>query len=148
MNAKQYLSQQYLSQAYRLDELIDSDLKELEQLKSLATCVSSPNLSEMPHSPNRSTEPSFVRCLPKINDLEDEINNELDKYLDLKLEIRTSINALTNNDEKALLKYRYINFYDWETICEKMNVSLRTAYRIHSTALRNIKIPNIGTLCH
>lgn len=143
MNAKQYLGQ-----AYRLDELIDSDLKELEKLESLAISVSSPSLSGMPHSPNKNTEPPFVRRISKIDILKDKINDEIDKYLDLKAEIRTVINALTDNDEKTLLKYRYINFYDWETICEKMNVSLRTAHRIHSTALRNIKVPNIGTLWH
>lgn len=134
-------AKQYLRQAYRLNELIDSDLKELDQLRDLASSVSSPNLSGMPHSPNRNTEPAFVRCLPRIIDLENKVNDEIDRYVDLKEEIRTVINALTDNDEKALLKYRYINFCNWEIICEKLNVSLRTVHRIHASALQNIKVP-------
>lgn len=134
-------AKQYLRQAYRLNELIDSDLQELDQLRDLATSVSSPNLSGMPHSPNRNIEPAFVRCLPKIIDLENKVNDEIDRYVDLKDEIRTVINALKDNDEKALLKYRYINFCTWEIICEKLNVSLRTVHRIHASALQNIKVP-------
>lgn len=134
-------AKQYLRQAYRLNELIDSDLKELDQLRDLASSVSSPNLSGMPHSPNRNIEPAFVRCLPRIIDLENKVNDEIDRYVDLKEEIRMVINALANNDEKALLKYRYINFCTWETICDKLNVSLRTVHRIHASALQNIKVP-------
>lgn len=134
-------AKQYLKQAYRLNELIDSDMKELEQLKALATSISAPNLSGMPGSSTKKQEAPFINPIFKIVDLENYISAEIDRYVDLKEEIRTVINALKDNDEKALLKYRYINFCTWETICEKLNVSLRTVHRIHASALQNIKVP-------
>ena len=69
------------------------------------------------------------------------INADIEKMLSLKLEIRTVINDVQDNDEKLLLKYRYLNFFTWEDICEKMCVSMRTAHRIHKLAIANLKIP-------
>ena len=71
-------AKQYLQQAYRLNELINSDLAELEQLRVLATSVSSPNLSGMPSGGSRNTEPAFVRAIEKIYDLEKVINSEIE----------------------------------------------------------------------
>lgn len=79
-------AKQYLQQAYRLNELINSDLAELEQLKVLSRSVSSPNLSGTPSGGSRNTEPAFVRAIEKIIDLEKKVNSEIDRYVDLKAE--------------------------------------------------------------
>ena len=134
-------AKQYLKQAYRLNELINSDLEELAELKIFSKNISSPNLSGMPSSGTRNTDSAFSRAVDKIIDLENHINEEIVHLVDLKKEIRSVINELIDGDEKLLLKYRYINFLGWEDICEKMNVSIRTAHRIHATALANVKIP-------
>ena len=92
-------AKQYLQQAYRLNELINSDLAELEQLRVLATSVSSPNLSGMPSGGSRNTEPDFVRAIEKIYDLEKVINAEIDRFVDLKKEIRIVINQVPDNSQ-------------------------------------------------
>lgn len=137
----QVQAKQYLKQAYRLNELINSDLEELAELKIFSKSISSPNYSGMPTSETRNVEPTFARAVNKIIDLENHINEEIAHLVDLKKEIRSVINEVTDGDEKLLLKYRYINFCTWEVICEKMNVSMRTAHRIHSAALANVKVP-------
>lgn len=134
-------AKQYLQQAYRLNELINSDLAELEQLKVLSRSVSSPNLSGTPSGGSRNTEPAFVRAIEKIIDLEKKVNSEIDRYVDLKAEIRETINRLSDNEEKVLLRCRYINFCTWDVICEKLCVSMRTVHRIHASALQNLKVP-------
>ena len=77
-------AKQYLRQAYRLNEVIDSDLAELEQLKVISRSISSPNLSGMPSSGTRKQEPAFVNAICKIIDLEKYIDAEIDRFIDLK----------------------------------------------------------------
>lgn len=134
-------AKQYLKQGYRLNEMIKSDLEELEQLRQFSTSISSSNLSGDTVSGSRPQEARFVNAVNKIVDLEVKINIEIDNYVDLKDTIRESINQLTNNDEKLLLRYRYINFFAWEDICKKLNVSMRTVHRFHASALQNIRVP-------
>ncbi len=130
-------AKQYLRQAYRLNELIDSDLKELDQLRDLASSVSSPNLSGMPSSGTRNTEPSFVRCLPKIIDLENKINDEIDRYVDLKEEIRCKVEQIQDKNERLVLHNRYLLFHTWETIAEELNFTPQWVHEIHKRALQS-----------
>ena len=132
-------AKQYLRQAYRLNELIDSDLKELEQLKALATSISSPNLSGMPGSGTRKQEAPFVNPVLKIIDLENYINAEIDRFVDLKKEIRTVIYQVQDNNQKLCLKLRYIQFYKWEAVASEMNLSLKQVHRIHNDALHAVQ---------
>lgn len=134
-------AKQYLKQAHRLNELINSEVEELEQLMQLSSSTSSSNLSGMPSSSNRNTEATYAKAVIKVIDLEEKIKDEIASYVKLKDEIRDTINALTDNDEKLLLRYRYINFLTWEEICEKLNISMRTVHRFHASALQNIKVP-------
>lgn len=134
-------SKQYLKQIYRLNELIESDVQELDKLRDLASSISSPQISDMPHSASRNIEAPFVKYVGRIVEMEQKINAEIDRYVDLRTEIRTTINELKNNDEKLLLRYRYILFMTWEEVAEKLNVSMRTVHRIHGSALKNLKVP-------
>lgn len=134
-------AKQYLKQAYRLNDLINSDLEELDELRNFSETISAPNYSGMPTSGTRSAEPTFAKAIDKIIDLEDHINDEIIRLVDLKKEIRSVISKVIDGDERLLLKYRYINFCTWDEICEKMNVSMRTAHRIHSSALASVKVP-------
>lgn len=132
-------AKQYLRQAYRLNELIDSDLKELEQLKMLATSISSPNLSGMPSSGTRKNEAPFVNPVLKIIDLENYINTEIDRFVDLKKEIRNVIYQVQDNNQKLCLKLRYIQFLKWESVATEMNLSLKQVHRIHCEGLQAVQ---------
>ena len=133
-------AKQYLRQAYRLNELIDSDLKELEQLKVLATSISSPNLSGMPSSSKKQEAP-FVNVIMKIVDLEKVIDAEIDRFVDLKKEIRTVISNVEDNSQQLCLKLRYLQFLKWESVAAEMDLSLKQVHRIHNEALQTIKLP-------
>ncbi|MBQ6263069.1 MAG: sigma-70 family RNA polymerase sigma factor [Clostridia bacterium] len=140
MNAKQYLKQ-----AYRLNELINSDLAELDQLKALSRSVSSPNLSGMPSGGSRKQEAPFVNAVLKIVDLEKVIDAEIDRFVDLKKEIREVINQIPDNSQKLCLKLRYIQFLKWNVIADEMDLSLKQVHRIHNEALKNVKLPYMET---
>lgn len=137
---------QYLKKAYRLNEMINSDLAELDELKRLSTSISSPSLSGMPSSGTKSNEAPFAKCVQKIIDLEREIDAEIDRFVDLKKEIRDVINTAPTYEQRLVLKYRYIEFLKWEAVASKIDLSLKQVHRIHNEALKNIKIPYKETI--
>ena len=76
-------AKEYLSQAYRLDQRIDSNIAEITRLREMACGISSPSWEEKVQT-SRNTDASFVRCLEKIMDLEKVVNGEIDTLVDLK----------------------------------------------------------------
>lgn len=81
---------EYLRQSYRLDQKINSDIAEAARLREMAASVGSPGFEEH-YNPNRPTEASFVRCLERVWEMEQTINAEIDKLVDLKEQIRSVI---------------------------------------------------------
>ena len=52
----------------------------MERLHDMAGSVSSPSLEER-HNPNRPTEAPFVKCVLRIIELEQKINEEIDRLV-------------------------------------------------------------------
>lgn len=144
MNVKQYLNQ-----LYRLDEFIESNQEELERLKEVAVSIKAMNTDkDVVQESSTSTDAKYVDIIAKIDELERLINEELNRFFTLKMEIRTFINGVKDADERLLLKYKYINFYTWNEIHVKMNMSIRNVHRIHKSALNSLNNLKVGTLCH
>lgn len=127
-------AKQYLRQAYRLNELINSDIQELEQLKALSKSISSPNLSGMP-SGSRKQEAPFVNAVMKIVDLEKVIDVEIDRFVDLKKEIRNKLLQIEDKNERLILQNRYLLFHTWGQIAEELNFTTQWVQEIHKKAL-------------
>ena len=63
---------EYLGQAYRLDQRINSDIEELGKLREMSSSISSPTWEERVQT-SRNTDAPFVRSVFKIMELEDKI---------------------------------------------------------------------------
>lgn len=136
-------AKEYLQQAYRLDQRINSKIEQVASLNDLATkCTSS--LTGMPRNPNRATS-TMADAVAKIIDLQAEINRDIDRLVDLKREIVTVIKAIENPEYQTLLEKRYLCFLTWEQIAVDMGYDLRWLYRIHKRALEQIHVPNSET---
>ena len=135
MNAREYLSQ-----AYRLDQRINSDLEEVGRLRMMASAIGSPALNERVQTSPNGDAP-FVRSIEKIVLMENQIDREVDLYVDLKDQIRDVIAAVENTDEQMVLRYRYIHNDTWEKIGEILKADARTVRRWHDDALKHVKIP-------
>ncbi|MDD6527889.1 MAG: RNA polymerase subunit sigma-70, partial [Oscillospiraceae bacterium] len=83
-------AKEFLSQAYRLDQRINSDIAEITRLREMACSISSPSWEDKVQT-SRNTDAPFVRCLEKIMDLEQKVNDEIDTLIDLKRQIRVTI---------------------------------------------------------
>lgn len=99
-------AKEYLMQAYRLNELIDSDTEELEHLRELSGRISGSNFSEHVQC-IRNMEPPFVKYLGDIIEMEQKIHRKLCHLVVLKKQISEAIESVSSREELLLLTYRY-----------------------------------------
>jgi DNA-directed RNA polymerase specialized sigma subunit len=134
-------AKQYLRQAYRLNELINSHIREVEQLRLLSTSVPSTDFSKERVQGGKLPGYRISNIIAKIVDLEKQINDEIDHFVNLKKEIHDIIEAVKSPDQRLVLRCRYIEFLTWEKTAKIMNYSIKQIHRIHSAALQNVVIP-------
>lgn len=135
MNAKEYLQQ-----AYRLDNRINSNIKEMGDLREMAASISSPKYGDKVQI-SRDGDAPFVGALNRIWELEKKIDEEIDTLVDLKDQIRDVISQIENVDEQMVLRYRYIHNYTWEQIGMALSADESTIRRCHKKALARVKLP-------
>ncbi len=132
-------AKEYLSQARFLDERINSKIQQVTSLNELATkCTST--LSDMPHNPNKGNS-TMADAVCKIIDLQEKINRDIDRLVDLKREIMKVIKAVPDVEYQTILEKRYLCFISWEQIAVDMNYSIQHIHRMHSKALKEITVP-------
>ena len=133
-------AKEYLQQAYRLDHRINSDLAEMERLRSMAYSIRASGAEEQ-YNPNRADEAPYVRKLERIWELEKAIDSEVDMLVDLKEQVRGVIEKVTNKDEQMVLRYRYIHNMTWDQIGDELHADSRTVRRWHGSALSHVILP-------
>lgn len=131
---------QYLQQAFRLNEQINSRLSELEQLRSLEASVQGIDLTRERVQCSRRFGSQVESIANKIIDLEQRINSEIERLLELKIEIRKVLESVENETEQLLLRLRYIEYKRWEEIADIIGYEERQVYRIHGAALQKLSI--------
>ncbi|MBR3298913.1 MAG: sigma-70 family RNA polymerase sigma factor [Clostridia bacterium] len=134
-------AKEFLNQAYRLNELIASNVEELERLRDLAVRITGINYGERVQS-SRDPDPPFIRYLDDIREMEKKLQRELCELVELKKQITGSLEKMEDREERLVLTYRYFDNRTWEQIASLLNVSDRTVHRVHASALRNFPIPD------
>ena len=134
-------AKEYLKQAYRLNELIESDLAELQGLRDLAANISGANYGGERVQGGGAPGSRIEETVMKIIALEAEINREIDRYVDLKAEIRRAIDAVPSPNQKLILRYRYVEFLPWGEIQSRMGMEERRIFELHGEALKSFVVP-------
>ena len=133
MNRQQEETKEYLSQAFRIDQRIQSKIEQIASLNDLATRATA-TYSDMPGSGTHRTD-KMEDAVLSIIELENEINKDICHLVDIKKDIVHRIKAVKNPEYQTLLELRYLCFKTWEQIAVEMNYELRWLYRLHRRAL-------------
>lgn len=129
-------AKEYLNQARFLDMRINSKLQQVASLNDLATrCTAT--ISDMPHNPNRGGS-RMADAVMRIIELQEEINQDIHRLVELKHEIMKVIKAVPNVEYQTVLEKRYLCFISWEQIAVDMNYSMQHTFRIHEKALKEV----------
>lgn len=129
-------AKEYLNQAYRLNELIASNFRQIERLKANLTNLVIGSFDGKVQGGNPT---GFSVTCDKIFDLKKEIEADSNRMASLLSEIRTIIGKVSSPDEKLLLSLRYLEFENWEEISERMGYAERHTLRIHGNALESVE---------
>lgn len=129
MDAKSYLKQIKL-----YDTRIDNKLEELKRLKDMVLRITSTMKDEVVSS--SGNQDKFGDTMAKIVDLQTEINEVVDEYVDLKKAISDVIYKVPDADALAVLCKRYMQYKTWEQIADEMHMTYRNVCYIHGRALQ------------
>ena len=119
-------------QIFKLDQRIRSRLSERDSIMS--TLVKATDTSaEQIHTLDigRPTEDTVIKLM-RYND---EVNQETDNLVDLKIQISEEITQLEDDTHRMVLRERYIKCRKWEEIAVDNHIDLRWLYRLHGKAL-------------
>lgn len=132
-------AKEYLQQAFYIDRKIDVMIKKVEEMKRslYGKSISYENDGTQSGSHANGTESSIMRVL----EYEQQINKEIDRLVDLRLEIESTIMSVNNDVQREVLERRYLLFEKWEKIAVEMGITFQWAHILHKRALKNIRIP-------
>lgn len=128
---KEYL-RSYQKAVRREQDILD-EIQELRMDKMLPG-------SRMDDGPRAAGYSDLSGYAAKIDELMERLKQERFEKVRLREKIEREINAVANEDEKAVLRYRYIKGMTWEAVCVRIGYSWRQTHRTHARALENFRI--------
>lgn len=130
-------AKEYLQQLERADVIIEQKMKEQADLEELSKCVRAIDYGKDRVSSSGTGDAPFVNPVLKIVMLEQEINAEIDKYVDLKRKITSEIQSLQDPQFIKVLFKRYVEYKGFDDISKDLKCSERNVYTIHGQALKD-----------
>lgn len=122
---------QHLRQLRQINKRIDTQLEQVEQLRAMAEKIT----TNHDHAKARGRHDKMAETVAKMVDLQQKINDDIDKYIDLKADILQGINKIEHADYWQVLTLRYQNYQSWDSIAETMGYTTRWIFTLHGRAL-------------
>lgn len=129
-------SKKYLQQIQLYDSHITIKLAELAHLKGMVTKIT-PTLKDDVVS-GGGNQDKLADAVAKIVDLEAEINRDIDRYVDAKRKVSSTIEKLDDPDQLKVLHMRYVQYKAWEQIACDMHMTYRNVCYIHGKGLQSV----------
>ena len=130
-------AREYLEQAYRLDQRIDSKLMQVSALRSMVEKRASIIRKDpIQHRLNATLQEEVII---KIVDMERETDAEIDRLVDLKREISRTIGMIDDPELQVLLELRYLNYLKWPEIAKEIHCTENNVYKMHRRALEKME---------
>lgn len=132
-------AKEYLQQLQRLDTVINQKIKELGDLRLKSRSVGSIDYSKERVQTSPSGDAPFVKLIGRIIDLEQEINAEIDAFVDDKHKIINQIQGLKNSKYIEILYKHYVEFKRLEVVAVEMNFTYQYVVELHGYALKDFQ---------
>ena len=116
-----------------ISKIIDSKIRQMEQLKKYYTTVRAFDYSK--EKTTGGVKKDFTDTVNKIVDLENEITRDIDELIDRKNKMNDFIKSTLSGNEYIVIQMRYFDEYDWIEIAIQLNYTIDNIYKIHGKAL-------------
>lgn len=125
-----------LKQIRLIDLEVKSKMEELDRLNN--SFLKSPSLKEINVQESKVSlkDDAYV----KIINLNDYINDQVDKLIDLKYQLIQAIEQLDNSRERTIIWMKYISSKGWDEIAEELKISKTTLFILHDEAIKKIDL--------
>ena len=128
MTVKEYLLRYQAAKR----EARDTELR-LTQLRLKYAAPGAIQYSDMPKAHN--TEHDLSDYAAKLDGLTDQLVKYYSKCIGIEADILDRLSRMADQEEREVLRYRYIDGMKWEDIACLVPCNLRTIYKIHGRAL-------------
>jgi DNA-directed RNA polymerase specialized sigma subunit len=135
---------QYLSKIEHIDNMINAKQEQIDSLRAKASSTGLHTQADRVQS--SGCKDKIGECCTRIADLCEEINQDIDDFVNAKAEVMHTIDKLIDLEERRLLYYRYFQYLPFSKIAHEMNISERHIYRMHKSAV--FHIVEILETCH
>lgn len=134
MTSKEYLLRYRI--AYR--EAQDTEQR-ITQLRLKYAAPAAIEYSDMPKAHN--SEHDLSDYIVKLDKLTDHLISKYTRCMGIEGDILRRLDMMDKQEEREVLRMRYIDGYRWDEIADRLHYSYRQVTRIHGTALLNFPLP-------
>ena len=126
--------------ALRAEKQIEEEITQLR----LDTMMPAVINDGMPHGSGGGDLSGYAAAMDRLMD---DLKEQLEKRIAIRREITERIEAMSDETEKMVLRYRYIHLDDnqrcmsWEKIAVKMGYEYRNILYLHGKALKHFQTP-------
>jgi len=131
------LTENELKKLKKLNRLIESNLRQKEELQSLLDSISSPSLCTDKVKTSKISNSKLEDRITKFLDLEKVIDDQIDELVDRKTKAKLEFAKLTS-EAQLIMELRYIEDKSWEEIQIDTGYSERAVHEIHNKAKKDL----------
>jgi len=125
-------TKEFLSQAYQIEARIKVKMEHAQYYYDISTKANT-IFSDIPLGIHR-TDGAIVH----LADLKNEINSDISRLVELKSEIKNTINQVENITYRTLLELRYLHYKRWYEIAAILHYESKYIFRLHNMALKKV----------
>lgn len=131
------MTENELKKLKKLNRLIESNLRQKEELQSLLDSISSPSLCTDKVKTSKISNSKLEDRITKFLDLEKVIDDQIDELVDRKTKAKLEFAKLTS-EAQLIMELRYIEDKSWEEIQIDTGYSERAVHEIHNKAKKDL----------
>ncbi len=132
-------AKQYLLQLQKMDSIIDQNIAWLSELKKIKGDLKATDYTKEKVKSSKTNCANFENIIIKIIDMEHDINDKIDEFVDRKQQIIKQIQSLDNYKYMQVLYKRYVEYKRLEVIAVEMHYTYQHIKRIHIVALKKFE---------
>lgn len=126
---------EWLDDVRKLDYMVDNLILRKEEIRTLATKISSGQDDGMPHASGMSDK--VGNLVAKLVDMEEDISRAIDRYVDHKTEVCRQLEKLPAK-QYQILYLHYIRYKSWSEVADEIGYGFRQVRRIKNEGLKNL----------
>ena len=123
----------FLQEIKKLDKKIENKQMQIKSLYDLIQNITAP-IKDINVQTSGNGD-AIGNAIVKIVDLQNEINAQIDEYVNRKLEAIRLINMLDNDEYINILFRRYVKYEEWQVIARELHYSRQAIDKKHGLAL-------------